>query len=144
MSLFQRIRAWLDDREDRRRYHESAMFWHRSGSASPYADAVHERALRLKLEEFRNWASARYLEDSTLTKDQIKDEWIAGLKPGLRSEHLKDDTKSLIVAISAMGEEMFVGLAARRRREYIDLEIAKAKAEAPGIWKAQRDRALRA
>nr|WP_145959144.1 hypothetical protein [Rhizobium sp. ACO-34A] len=120
------------------------MFWHQSGSLTPYANAVHERALRLKLEEFRNWASARYLADPKLTKDEIKDEWInAELKPGLRSDQLKDDAKSLIVAISAMGEEMFVGLAARRRKEYIDLQVAAAKSEAKAIWDQQRVKALR-
>lgn len=144
MSLWKRFRAWLDEREDRRRYHQSALFWHRSGSAAPYADAIHERALRLKLEEFRNWASARYVADPKLTKDEIKDEWIAErLKPGLRSDHLKDDAKSLIVAISAMGEEIFVGLAARRRKEYIDQQIAAAKSEAKTIWDQQRVKALR-
>lgn len=144
MSIWQRFRAWLDEREDRKRYHASAMFWHRSGSVSPYADAIHERGLRLKLEEFRNWASARYLADPKLTKDEIKDEWInERLKPGLRSDHLKDDAKSLIVAISAMGEEMFVGLAARRRKEYIDQQVAAAKSEAKTIWDQQRVKALR-
>ncbi len=144
MSLWQRFRAWLEEREDRRRYHESALFWHRSGSVAPYADAIHERSLRLRLEEFRNWASARYLEDQKLTTDQIKDEWIAEkLKPHLRSEFVKEDARSLVVAISDMGEEMFVGLAARRRKEYIDQVVAECKEAAPRIWKEQRERAMR-
>lgn len=143
MSFLKRFRAWLDEREDRRRYHESALFWHRAGALSPYSEAIHERALRLKLEEFRNYASRRYLEDSSLLPDDLKDEWLkAEIGPMAKSELTRDNAKAIKAGVLAMGEEMFVGLAARRRKEYIDAAIADARRQAPGLWTAQRERAL--
>lgn len=145
MDIWSKFKRWLDEREDRRRLHQSASFWHRAGALSPYSAAVHERSLRFRLEEFRNFASRRYLEDSTLTLDDIKQEWLDdNVKPMAKIDLLREDAKSLKAAIAAMpGHEVFVGLAAKRRKEYIDKAIADAKTQATAMARAQRERALR-
>lgn len=139
------LRIWWDEMADRRRWRESAWFWHKSGALSPYAAATHERALRFRLEEFRAYASRRYLEDPSVPMDDVKQEWLdQNVKPMAKIELLREDAKSLKAAIASMPmSEALVGLAAKRRKEYIDAAIADAKAKAPAIWRAQRERALR-
>jgi hypothetical protein len=135
---------WLDDRRDRSQFMKSVRHWDRAGALSPYSAAAEERALRMKLEDFRNFASRRYLEEPALSLDDIKQEWLdIEVKPMAKVESCRNHAKALKSAIQVMGDEMFVGLAAKQRKAYIDQAIADAKAQSPAIWKAQRERAMR-
>lgn len=144
MTFGTRFLNWWDDYQDRRRLHQIAHYWHRQGSAVPYAAAEEERYLRLKLEEFRNFASRRYLEDQTLLTDEIKQEWLNEVvKPMARLHQTRDSAKALKAAVAVMGDEMFVGEAKRARRREIESAIFKARGSADAARQSMRERAMR-
>lgn len=123
------IRELVDEHNDIIRWHQSALYWHRTGAVSPYSVATHERHLRLKLEEFRGYASRRYLEDSSLTLDIIKQEWLdIEVKPMAKCDLLREDAKSLKAAVSMMGTEAFTGEAARVRKAHVAAAVIEAQA----------------
>ena len=141
--MFKLIRKWLNERAERAEFMESVHHWHRAGASAPFAAASDERRLRLKLEEFRNFASKRYLEDPTLLPADLKQEWLEEeVKPMAKCEFTRDAAKALRVAVQVMGEEMFVGLAAQRRKEHMEATVRECKELAPKLWKQQRERAM--
>lgn len=144
MSIKRIILDWLDDYQDRRLVHQIARHWHGQGSVVPYAVAEEERHLRLKLEEFRSFASRRYLEDKSLLLDGIKQEWLtAVVKPMAKSHFTRDGAKALKAAISVMGDEMFVGEAKRARRQELANAVSQARQAAPDNRRRMREQAMR-
>ncbi|TCU34085.1 hypothetical protein [Rhizobium azibense] len=129
MKITSAIREWLADVRYRRRIRQIALYHQRSGAIAPYAVAAHEIYLRRKLEDFRDFASKRYLDDRSLTLDEIKQEWLdIVVKPMARSEFTRDDAKSLKAAIVAIpNSETFVGEAKKAREADIREAIATAK-----------------
>lgn len=143
-KLIARFLAWLDARRDNRQLYEAARYWAKQGAVAPYAQAEHERFLRLKLEEFRNFASKRYLEDPRVTQKTIRNEWIEeNIKPMLAIPFCAEDGRMLLGAVETMGDEMFHGAARRARDLEMDLCVMSAYGKSAGIKKAQRDRAMR-
>lgn len=141
-ELIAKFVAWLDRREDNRRLNNMATYWARHGAISPYAAAEEERWLRLKLEQFRTYACKRFLEDETVSRDDIKDEWL--------QEHVKplakvDATaaKCLKSAIVAMGEEMFFGEAKKKRALYHKRKIDEANRQSSSLKQEMRETALK-
>jgi hypothetical protein len=144
MKLVSTFLDWLDDFIDRRRVDQAAHYWYAQGAISPYAAAEHERILRLKLEEFRTFASRRYLEDQSLTRDQIKQEWLdLVVKPMSRSEFARDDAKALRAAVQVMGDEMFLGAAKRARRTELQRAVSSAHSLSEGLRRSTRQQAMR-
>lgn len=141
-ELIAKFVAWLDRREDDRRLNRMAAYWARQGVVSPYAAAEEERWLRLKLEQFRTYACKRFLEDETVSRDDIKDEWL--------QEHVKPlakidagAAKCLKAAIVAMKEEMFFGEAKKKRALYHKRKIDEATGQSPSIKQEMRETALK-
>lgn len=94
MAFFERFNRWRQDAHIRRLTHRIATYYGRAGAVGPYAAAALELYLRRKIEEFRDFASARYLEDPTLTLADIKQEWLTlVVKPMARSEFMHDNAK---------------------------------------------------
>ena len=142
--MFKMFFAWLDAYFDNRRLTQAAHYWARQGSVTPYAEAELERFYRLKLEECRAYVCKRYLEDPTQILDDLKSEWIeANITPMLKSSFCKQDGKTLLAAITGMGEEIFFGRAAVRRRLEINHAVADARYASGPIKMAQRHQALR-
>lgn len=143
-NLKSKLLNWLDEWRDRSLFMQSVRYWQKAGALMPFSAGAEERAMRLKLEEFRNYASKRYLEDPSLLREDIKQEWLDQVvKPMARIECCLDRAKALKAAVQVIGDEMFVGLAAKQRKAYIDKSIAEAKAMAPVMWKVQRQRAMK-
>jgi hypothetical protein len=139
-NLFQ----WWEDHQDRQRIHALARYWHQQGAVSPYSMAEEERYLRLKLEEFRSFASRRYLEDQKLLLDDLKQEWLdLSVKPMSRLPETRETAKTLKAAIAVMGDEMFVGEAKRVRRSEIAAALTRARETAPVARTEMRQRAFR-
>lgn len=144
MKMIEKFLNWLDDYQHRRRIHQFALYWHSQGAACPYSMAAEEDYLRLKLEQFREFASQRYLEDQSLTQSAIKQEWLdLVVKPMSKSRHTVDSAKLLRGAIQVMGDEMFVREAKRLRREEIQNAVDAARAAAPQNRKEMREQAFR-
>lgn len=144
MKMLSAFLDWWDNYIDSRRVHQAAHYWHAQGVVSPYAAAEGERILRLKLEEFRNFASRRYLEDPTLTRDQIKQEWLDQIvKPMSRSEFGRDDAKALRAAVQVMGDEMFHGAAKRARLEELARSVPATRGSSDGLRRSTREQAMR-
>lgn len=128
-----KIYQWLQHRIAGIRFnstvHQVALHHHRAGVVSPYAAAAHEMFLRRKLEDFRGFASRRYLEDRALTLDDIKQEWLdLVVKPMAKSEFTREDAKSLKAAIAAIPHrECFVGEARKTREADIRAALATAR-----------------
>lgn len=123
MIFVQKVAAWLRDHRDRERIRSIARYWHRNGAVSPFSAAVEENYLRLKLEQFRDFASERYLADRNVARDDIKQEWLdLVVKPMAKSPHTREAAKALKAAIQVIGDEMFVGAAKHAR----SAEIAAA------------------
>ncbi len=142
--MFKSFMDWLDVYLDNRSLNQAARFWAKQGSIAPYADAELERYYRLKLEECRNYVSKRYLEDPTQILNDLKSEWIeANITPMLKSSFCREDGKTLLAAITGMGEEIFAGKAARMRRLEINTAVKDARDASYSIKTAQRHRALR-
>lgn len=129
MTIIEKLKTWYANRRFNAMIHEAAMHYHRAGSVAPYMMAAHEMYLRRKLEDFREFASTRYLEDRTLTLDEIKQEWLdLVVKPMAKSEFCRDDAKALKAAIVAITDsETFVGEARRVRNADIQQAVAIAK-----------------
>lgn len=132
------LKAWWNRSEDDRRLFQMARYWAKQGAVAPYMMAEKERWFRLKLEEFRNFASRRYLEDQTLTQAEIADEWIADkIASMLKSSFCREDGLILINAIKGMGIEMFHGAALEARKEESRAMMANAKEHSPAIKQKQ-------
>lgn len=129
MTIIEKIKSWYANYRYRRMIHQIALHHHRAGAINPYAVAAHEMFLRRKLEDFRDFASKRYLEDRTLTLDQIKQEWLdLVVKPMAKSEFTRDGAKALKAAIVAIPHrETFVGEAKKARDDDVRAAVAMAK-----------------
>ncbi|NEI71021.1 hypothetical protein GR212_15690 [Rhizobium lusitanum] len=129
MKVFASIRRWLADVRYRRLVHQVALHHHRAGAIAPYAIAAHELYLRRKLEDFRDFASQRYIEERSLTLNEIKQEWLnLVVKPMAKSEFTRDDAKALKAAIVAIGHnEAFVGEARAVYQDDLRQAIDSAK-----------------
>lgn len=127
--MLRRLMDWLETWNNKRRMHQVAHYWASQGSLTPYAAAAHELFLRHKLENFRDFASQRYLEDRSLTLIDIKNEWLdLVVKPMAKSEFTRDEAKSLKAAIVAITHsETFVGEAKKARASDIAAAIKTAK-----------------
>jgi len=144
MSRYRRVLDWWNDFQDRRRVHQIASHWYQKGSFVPYAVAEEERYLRLKLEEFRNFASHRYLDDQSLLIDDIKQEWLSAVvQPMARFSQTRESAKLLKAAVAVMGDEMFVGAAKRARQRELAEAVAQAGQSAPGNRRLMREQAMR-
>jgi hypothetical protein len=142
-KIIARFNEFRDSWADSARFHRMVQYWRSVGALDPYAQAEEERALRFRLEEFRNFASRRYLEDQSLTRDQIKGEWLAEVVgPMAKVPQAREAAKCLKAAVAAAGDEMFVGAAAQARREEIKKAIADARKTAPAARVEMRRRAL--
>src|SRR3546814_19117532 len=83
--------------------HQGALHHLRAGVVGPYAAAAHEMFLRGKLEQFRDFASARYLENRSLTLDDIKQEWLdLVVKDMAKSPFTRANATALKAGIVAM------------------------------------------
>lgn len=141
--MLKRFMNWLDSYLDNRSLHQSAHYWAKQGSVTPYAEAELERALRMRMEECRNYVCKRYLEDPTQILSDLKNEWIEdNITPMLKSSICREDGKTLLAAITGMGEEIFVGKAAKMRRLEINAAVVSAEKASIGIKTAQRQRAM--
>jgi hypothetical protein len=129
-KIIQNLRNWWADRRFRRMVHQVAIIHHRAGVVGPYAAAAHEMHLRRKLEDFRDFASKRYLDDRTLTLDAIKQEWLdLVVKPMASSPFTREDAKCLKAAIVAITyAETFVGEARKARDADVKAALATARA----------------
>lgn len=129
MKLIDKLRTWYDNYRRNRMIHQIAMHHHRAGAIAPYAVAAHEMYLRRKIEDFRDFASKRYLEDRTLTLNDIKQEWLdLVVKPMAKSEFCRDDAKCLKAAIVAITDaDTFVGEARKARDADINRAVEAAK-----------------
>ncbi len=126
--MLNHIKEFFRNRAERRAVNAIASYWHKQGSIMPFADAATEIWLRARLQEFRVYASTRYLMDQSLTQKQIADDWIEEkIEPMLKSSYLRSEGKMLIGAIREMRDEMFFGEAAKLRREESRRMIAEAK-----------------
>jgi len=142
--MLKQFMNWLDNYLDNRSLNQSAHYWAKQGSVTPYAEAELERFFRMKMEECRNFVCRRYLEDPTQILSDLKSEWIEeNITPMLKSSFCKEDGKTLLAAITGMGEEVFVGKAAKMRRLEIDAAVQGARIDSRGIKAAQRNRAMR-
>ena len=129
-NAIQSLRNWWADIHYLRMIHQIAIHHHRAGVVGPYSAAAHEMYLRRKLEEFRDFASRRYLEERSLTLDDIKQEWLdLVVKPMAKSQFTRDDAKCLKAAIVAITHrEAFVGEASKARQADMRTAIATARA----------------
>lgn len=129
MKLIDSIRSWYAAHRRNRIIHHIATHYSRAGAIAPYAVAAHEMYLRRKIEDFRDFASKRYLEDRTLTLNDIKQEWLdLVVKPMAKSEFCRDDAKCLKAAIVAITDaDTFVGEARETRDGDIRRAVAAAK-----------------
>jgi hypothetical protein len=136
MKMFTTIRRWIAQTRYRRMVHQIARHYHGTGAVSPYAAASHEMFLRRKLEDFRDFASKRYMEDRSLTLDEIKQEWLdIVVKPMAKYTFTREDAKCLKAAISAIShQESFVGEAKMTYQS--DIKSAIALAKSGSIYKA--------
>ncbi len=134
MKTISTIALWISRERQRRRLHKIARIHHQAGNASPYAAAAYEIYLRHKLEDFRDFASKRYLEDRSLLLDDIKDEWLKlVVKPLASCQFTRDDAKALKAAIVAIThQEAFVGEA--KRAFAADMKSAVAIARSGKIY----------
>ncbi len=137
MAFFERFNRWRQDAHIRRLTHRIATYYGRAGAVGPYAAAALELYLRRKIEEFRDFASARYLEDPTLTLADIKQEWLTlVVKPMARSEFMHDNAKALRAAIEAIPHrEAFVGAA--KLQHQADLLRAVQTARAGAVYRGR-------
>lgn len=128
MNILQVILRWITDARLRRMVHQIAMHHQRAGVIAPYAAAAHELYLRRKLEDFRGFASSRYLEDRTLTLDGIKQEWLdIVVKPMAKVDIATNDAKALKAAIVAIPHsEVFIGEAKKARKADVAAAVASA------------------
>ncbi|WPE19898.1 hypothetical protein [Shinella zoogloeoides] len=129
MSICEFIKIWYAGRGMRRIVREAASHYHRTGAPAPYALAVHEAYLRRKLEDFRQFAGRRYLEDRALTLEEIKQEWLdLVVKPMAMVDITQNDAKALKAAILAITDtETFTGPARRARDSDVAAAIFSAR-----------------
>src|SRR3546814_6897549 len=90
---------------------------------------IYEMFLRGKLEQFRDFASARYLENRSLTLDDIKQEWLdLVVKDMAKSPFTRENAKALKAGIVAMThEEAFIGEAKKARQADVKAAVATAR-----------------
>lgn len=129
MTIIDKIKSWYADYRHRQFIAGIVHHYYRAGALNPHVAAVTELYLRRKIEEFRVFASKRYLEDRTLTLDEIKQEWSdLVIKPMAKSEFCREDAKALKAAIVAITDsETFLGEARRVRNADIQQAVAIAK-----------------
>ena len=129
MRIIALVRDWIAGARSRRMIHQIARHYHRVGVVAPYVAAIHEMYLRVKLMDFQDFASKRYLEDQSLTLDEIKQEWLdIVVKPMAKSQFTRDDAKALKAAITAIGHrDSFVGEARKTYLAEVKTAVALAK-----------------
>lgn len=129
MTIIEKIKSWYADYRHRQFVAGIVHHYYRACALNPHVAAVTELYLRRKIEDFRIFASKRYLEDRTLTLDAIKQEWSdLVIKPMAKSEFCRDDAKCLKAAILAITDsETFLGEARKVRDANIRHVIDAAK-----------------
>lgn len=136
MEMIENIRSWFESWRYRRMIHQAATHYHNAGDHTPYAAAAHEMFLRGKLEEFRDFASVRYIEDRSLTLVDIKDEWLKKVvKPMADSPFTREDAKALKAAIAVITHrEAYIGEAKKLHDAEIKSAITTARSKSGLIY----------
>ena len=93
-----------------RRMQGLESYWKRAGHPNPAGAAIEEMHRRIALEKFRDFASARYLADPTLTITEIKLEYYQWVTPDTLKAQAKtrQALETEMAAIAAM-TDCFVG-----------------------------------